>query len=397
MTPSAAPPSPPRRTRGPRALLVVVQTVSTMVVLVVSLAVLGTFFDAMPGLGLATAIVGLVPTWVTVVAAVGVVLSTTAWLLRRTTFSAVIATVGTMALTGSLVITVRMVAAVNGAGGDVDLLRSLTLATVNEGRADALPVYLRDQGDELNIAVYRPRTADSPAPVLVYIHGGGWTEGTEANRSSDMRWFADQGYLVLSVEYSLSTPDRHLWNVVPQQIGCSLTWITDNAAIYGGDARRVSLTGDSAGGNLAINAAFQQASGTLESACGGTAPEVAAVSVTYPGVDLESIFEGSSAGAGYTTNYTGGTPAQHPDRYRVVSSSSHITSDAPATLVLTGEADHLVPPAGVARFGELLDDAGVDNQFVSVPHADHVFDAVEGNIGDQAYRQLTLNWLEQHG
>jgi dipeptidyl aminopeptidase/acylaminoacyl peptidase len=62
-----------------------------------------------------------------------------------------------------------------------------------------------------------------------------------------------------------------------------------------------------------------------------------------------------------------------------------------------GAADHLVPTEGTYGFVDRARAAGVDVELVSVPYADHVFDGRTGSIGQQAYRQLTLKWLRDHG
>jgi acetyl esterase/lipase len=100
---------------------------------------------------------------------------------------------------------------------------------------------------------------------------------------------------------------------------------------------------------------------------------------------------------GMAAAYTGGSPEQFPERYARIASATHITAAAPATLIIVGEADHLVPVAGAYRFTERARAAGVDVNLVAVPYADHVFDGRRGSIGEQAYRQLTARWLRDHG
>jgi len=131
-------------------------------------------------------------------------------------------------------------------------------------------------------------------------------------------------------------------------------------------------------------------------------PRVAAVSAVYPVVDPAGFYDNRDPALGGTSRdmvgaYTGGSPQQFPDRYARIASDSHITASAPPTLVILGEADHLVPVGGTYRFVERARAAGVDVQLVGVPYADHVFDGRRGSIGEQAYRQLTARWLRDHG
>jgi acetyl esterase len=56
-----------------------------------------------------------------------------------------------------------------------------------------------------------------------------------------------------------------------------------------------------------------------------------------------------------------------------------------------------VPVDGTYRFADRARAAGVDVDLVAVPYADHVFDGRRGSIGQQAYRQVTVHWLRDHG
>jgi acetyl esterase/lipase len=131
-------------------------------------------------------------------------------------------------------------------------------------------------------------------------------------------------------------------------------------------------------------------------------PRVAAVSAVYPVVDPAGFYDNRDPALGGRSRgmvgaYTGGSPQQFPDRYAAIASDTHISAAAPPTLVIVGEADHLVPVVGTLRFVAQARAAGVDVELVAVPYADHVFDGRRGSIGEQAYRQLTARWLRDHG
>lgn len=371
---------------------------------VAALAVLGTLLHDVPYVGLATAFAPWFVVWLIVAAAVAAVLAGYRWWRGRGRFAATLTVVAVLAAAGASFITVRMTAAVQAAGADIDLIDVFGIGLPSSAGPDAEATYATFEGEPLQVSIYRPAgsTDASRAPVLVYIHGGGWVEGDRHSRSTDLRWLADQGWLTVSVGYPLSSGDRHLAGVVQGQLGCALTWIGQNAHRYGGDPTRLSLSGHSAGGNLAVNTAYMAAAGTLSSSCGGRLPAVHAVSVMYPAVDPAGMYRNADPVLGATSRamvsaYTGGSPEQFPKRYQHISSASHITAAAPPTLIILPEADHLVPVAGTYRFAEQATAAGVDVDLVPVPFADHVFDARPGSIGQQAYRQLTARWLRDHG
>ncbi|MGE2726191.1 alpha/beta hydrolase [Mycolicibacterium pulveris] len=378
--------------------------VAVPLTVVPALAVVGTLLYDVPYVGMAAAFVPWFLVWLIVAAAIGAALAGYRWWRRRGRFAATLTVVALLAVAGGSFVTARMTAAVDAAGADVDLVSLFDIRPSSSVPPDAEATYTTFEGEPLQLSIYRPpgSTAQSRAPVLVYVHGGGWIAGDPQSRSTDLRWLADHGWLTISVGYSLSSQDRHLADVTQGQLGCALTWIGANAHRYGGDPTRLSISGHSAGGNLAINTAYQAAAGTLPSSCGGRPPAVHAVSAMYPAVDPAGLYRNDDPVVGGAARdmvaaYTGGSPEQFPQRYQRISSASHITADAPPTLIILPEADHLAPAEDTYRFDEQAAAAGVDVELVAVPFADHVFDARPGSIGQQAFRQLTARWLRDHG
>src|SRR5215469_7429027 len=90
---------------------------------------------------------------------------------------------------------------------------------------------------------------DGPFPVVVYLHGGAWTLGSPSTTHRKLiMQFAEAGYLTIAPDYRLA-PE----NPFPAGLDdCIFTaeWAAENANRYGGDASRMAMGGDSAGGNL---------------------------------------------------------------------------------------------------------------------------------------------------
>ncbi|ANY22171.1 alpha/beta hydrolase [Gordonia terrae] len=102
---------------------------------------------------------------------------------------------------------------------------------------------------DIPVRLYRPQS-DNPLPVLLYIHGGGWTFGTlEGGVDHLCRSIAhDTGTAVVSVDYRLA-PD-HKFPVPVDESAAVLSWLRRQAAALGVDATRIAIGGDSAGGNI---------------------------------------------------------------------------------------------------------------------------------------------------
>ncbi len=96
--------------------------------------------------------------------------------------------------------------------------------------------------------VYRPPTTSGSAPVVVYVHGGGFRI-----LSKDTHWvmglaFARAGYLVFNISYRLAPRNR--FPAAVQDCAQAYRWVVEHAADYGGDLDRLVLAGESAGANL---------------------------------------------------------------------------------------------------------------------------------------------------
>ncbi len=89
-----------------------------------------------------------------------------------------------------------------------------------------------------------------PRPVLVFVHGGGFTGGNKATPGSPFYdnvplWAARNGLVGVNMTYRLAP--KHAWPAGPQDVGAALRWVIENIAQYGGDPARIVLFGHSAG------------------------------------------------------------------------------------------------------------------------------------------------------
>ena len=394
----------PVRSRAGRWIGRAARFLSYTLLILFGLAVIGALLPGIPVLGsIGPLLISPFGSWIVILSLAGCMAAITRWRRHRGRLALVMAGVAAFAAAGTAVIEGRQIGVARTNGVGIDLARTLWLGS--SSHRSALPVMARYgtyEGQPLRVAIYRPVPATRPAPILVYVHGGGWGGGTLHDRQPDMRWFADRGYLVVSVEYTLSTPDRHSWDVAEPQIGCALAWIGANAPRFGGDQTRLALFGESAGGNLVVNVSYRAAAGRLQPACAGTLPRIAATIAPYPVLDALRMYRNTDVIAGpfartMTTNYTGGNPQRYPDRYAAISAPTHIVRGAPPTLLLPGLADHLLPPDAALDFAAKAKAAGIEVRLIAFPHGEHSFDQMSGSIGSQLVRGATLHFLAQHG
>lgn len=110
-------------------------------------------------------------------------------------------------------------------------------------------------GGPLGLRLYTPE-GTAPFPVTVYMHGGGFVVGDLDTQDMIARALCAWGEtIVVSVDYRLAP--EHPFPAAPDDAFAALLWASSNAASFGGDAARLALAGDSAGGNLAAAAALR--------------------------------------------------------------------------------------------------------------------------------------------
>lgn len=320
--------------------------------------------------------------------------------LRR--LGAVLRVTSILGMLASAYILARIGLAATAAGAVIDLPVTLALVRMDEPAPDVVQTIRNAAGTDLRAALYLPPSSPDPAPVITYIHGGGFMVGTNTETAADLRWFADRGWLVVSVEYRLFAPGLPTWDKAPDDVACALLWTARNAARFGGDATRIALLGDSAGGNLAINLGFAAAGGRATSTCGAEIPVPAAIAVLYPALDPLSIYHDGFPIPGFEPKmliegYIGGAPAQHPERVAAISSVTYLTSKAPPTLIILPQNDGLVIAAGTRSFVRAAEMAGANIELVQIPFANHAFNQIAANsLGNQIGRTVRLRFLDQH-
>lgn len=111
-------------------------------------------------------------------------------------------------------------------------------------------------GDDGKIAarIYTP-TGNGSFPVIVYFHGGGWVIATIDTYDSSARALTNAaGAIVVSVEYRKGPENK--FPAAHDDAFAAYRWVLANAKSFGGDASKVAVAGESAGGNLAVNVAI---------------------------------------------------------------------------------------------------------------------------------------------
>jgi acetyl esterase len=106
--------------------------------------------------------------------------------------------------------------------------------------------------------LYVPTGADSPGPLLVYLHGGGFMHGDLESHDAACRFLAESsGVRLLAIDYRLGP--EHRFPAAYDDALAAYAWTVEHAADLGADPDRLGVGGDSAGGNLAAGVAIEAA------------------------------------------------------------------------------------------------------------------------------------------
>ncbi len=187
----------------------------------------------------------------------------------------------------------------------------------------------------------RLRDRNGLAPALVFFHGGGWVIGDLDTHDAACRRLAHEGeLLVLAIDYRLA-PEHRFPAAVDDAIAAT-QWIAANTAELGIDASRLSVGGDSAGGNLAAVVAL--------SARDDGGPALAGQVLIYPATDFAmnhpshsepetSVLLTHSVIRWFGGHYLNG--AADGEDWRASPARAATLADLPPAYVLTAGADPL--------------------------------------------------------
>lgn len=228
----------------------------------------------------------------------------------------------------------------------------------------------RADGTSLPIRIYVPAGA-APIGTCLYFHGGGWVlNSIDTHDDLVRRLTAASGCVFVNVEYRLAP--EHKYPAAVEDAYLAVRWVQDHAHEWGCDSRKVAVSGDSAGGNLAAAACLMVRD--------RQAPSIAAQALIYPITDCDFDRPSYLAnGEGYFLtrremkwfwNHYVSSPEQMREPYASPLLAPSLR-DLPPALILTAEYDPLRDEG--EAYAEALRQAGVDVTFKRYDGMIHAF------------------------
>jgi acetyl esterase/lipase len=248
--------------------------------------------------------------------------------------------------------------------------------------------YLTANNYDLKLDMYQARERGSaagndaqtaPQATVIYIHGGGWVAGSKEANVLNLLPYFEMGWNVVNVEYRLARVS--LAPAAVEDCLCALRWVIHNAKEYNVDTNRIVVTGNSAGGHLALTTGMIPASAGLDRQCPG--PEelkVAAIVNWYGITDVADLLDGPNRKT-YAVAWLGSLENRQQLAARI-SPLTYVRSGLPPILSIQGDADPTVPYTHSVRLHAALEKAGIPNKLITVPGGGH------GNFKPEEYPRL---------
>jgi acetyl esterase/lipase len=238
--------------------------------------------------------------------------------------------------------------------------------------------YVTDGHVRQKLDLYLPKHASEPTPLILWIHGGGWANGSKANCPPLQEGLTEQGYAVGSMDYRLSGDA-----IFPAQIEdckAAIRWLRAHAAEYNLDPDRIGVWGSSAGGHLV---ALLGTSGHVTEFDVGEhldhSSQVQAVCDFYGPTDLLQMDAHAlptarmkhDAADSPESRLIGGPIQAHPAQAAKANPITYVSQAAPPFLIVHGDKDPLVPLHQSQLLFEALKSAGVHVRFHTLKGAGH--------------------------
>ncbi|WP_411826813.1 alpha/beta hydrolase fold domain-containing protein [Luteolibacter sp. AS25] len=274
-------------------------------------------------------------------------------------------------------------------------------ATEVEWKAEAFRdvIYKQIDGRRIKMDIYMPTKGKSEkAPVLYYVHGGGWAAGSKAKGGLPLmrpvfEKVAEHGVVCVSIDYRLfKGRNGVLMRDCLIDAVDGLRFLNENAAKYGIDPDRVVVWGDSAGGQLAqmLNFADYSKFRDAGSPAENDIQPIAGISwygpsdFTIPDLFKTDLSDKEINRFGLRITGTDGGYAENPKAYEEMSPYFWISKDSPPLLSIQGNKDATIPLAHATHLKEKAEKIGADATFIIVENAGHnwrkVGAAIEPNL-----------------
>jgi acetyl esterase/lipase len=279
---------------------------------------------------------------------------------------------------------------------DQPLALDAVAEVATQTRGDRVPPFLRARGQRRR-SLYRSsvRYGDHPAqlldvwrrpdlppnaPVLLFVPGGAWVQGTRVLQAHTMlSHLVEQGWVCLTMDYRVSPV--HRWPRHVQDVNAAIAWARSNVDRFGGDRDFVAIAGCSAGGHLAALAGLTpgdpQFRGELVDHADTSVDAVIGIYGRYDWQDRSTATRRNFQGF-LERVVVRRSQSRHPEIFAAASPMARLHEDAPPFLLIHGDQDAIIPVDEARKFHAALAEVSKSPvRYCEIPRAGHAFDLVD--------------------
>jgi acetyl esterase/lipase len=224
-------------------------------------------------------------------------------------------------------------------------------------------IYAQLENQTLRLDFYPPANPLKPAPCVIVIHGGSWRSGDSRQLAPLNSHLAARGYAVASINYRLAP--RWRFPAAHEDVIAAFNFLRTRADSLHLDPERFVLLGRSAGGHLALLAAYTLRDPAIRGVISFYGPTDLHWSYANPGnplvIDTHNILHA----------FLGGSPQEVSDIYDAASPLRFVNASTPPTLLIHGGRDELVSIRHSERLAESLVQNQVPHFLLHLPWATH--------------------------
>jgi len=195
---------------------------------------------------------------------------------------------------------------------------------------------------EKRLNIFSPKKIKEALPVLVFIHGGSWRSGSKEKYSFIAKRWARRNIVTVIIDYPLS-PEYKIHSMAKASAK-ALNWVEENIADYGGDPKKIVVSGHSAGGHLASLIAIRD---NYFDSLGVKSPIAAAVLIDAAGFDMYHYLKekNNAPGTSHLKTFT-----DSPEVWKDTSPIYFLHDNMPPMLIMMGGKTYESILVGTDRF-----------------------------------------------
>lgn len=240
--------------------------------------------------------------------------------------------------------------------------------------------YVGDGNRRHLLDLYVPEAAEeTPRPLVVYIHGGGWEHGSKDNAGVLFGLMKNRPYAGASINYRLT--DQARWPAQIHDCKAAIRWLRGNAKAYAIDPAKIAVFGISAGGHLVSMLGVTGGDKAMEGTLGMNTDQDTRVTCVLDFCGPSNFLTFGGKGSivdpddpkGALAKLIGGPLKDRQDMGKDASPVNHITSDDAPFLIIHGDKDNIVPYSQAQEFDEALEKASIPATLVTGSEGGHVF------------------------